>query len=219
MQLDALFNDKDFASLMFPVHKHKEDVNLIGKFPTLASLDSFRKFRHPSLDVNKVIRYIVYCYDRESPILKKFMTDEKKRKQTAALYAKFSHDDNGLFDSDTDDMMKCRLQEVNLMIIDFVRLYNDPEWSTLMMGYESYYQKLEQLVQANVDSKRDKFQLEETKGKLYKQCIDMSKSLGELAQKILTDENRYLERDFFCTIDSDIKNRLNITPERLAGIQ
>lgn len=218
MELNSLFNDKDFVSLTFNVSKYKEDVNLLSKFPSLNSLESFRKFKHPELELNNVIRYIVYCYDRESPILKKFMTEDEKRKQTSAIYAKFTTDSEGLFGDVVDDMMKCRIPEVNTMIIDFIRLYNDPEWALLLTGMESYYQKLNKLLTDDTSSKRDAFQIEETKGKLWDQCDKMSKTLNASAVKILTDHNPYLRRDLYCIIDQDAKNRLNITPERLAGI-
>lgn len=218
MNLDQLFNNKDFVSLTFNVSIHKEDVNLLGKFPTLNAIDSFRNYKYVYLDRNKVIRYIIYCYDRESPILKKFMMDDQKRKQAAATYAKFSTDADGLFDEHVDNMMKCRIPDVNAMIIDFIRMYNDPEWALLMTGLESYYQKLANLLTDKVDSKRDQFQMEETKGKLWDQCNKMADTLSKAANKILTDENPYLRRDLYCVIDQDAKNKLNITPERIAGI-
>jgi hypothetical protein len=68
------------------------------------------------------------------------------------------------------------------------------------------------------DMKRDIFQIEETKGKLFKQAQDMSKSLDAAASKLLSDENPYLRRDLYSTIDQESKSRLNITPERMIGL-
>jgi hypothetical protein len=211
-----LFNDKDFDSLTYNVMQYKSDANLLSVFPTFNDLKSFRDFKG---EKTKVIRYIVLCYDKGSPILKKFIQDDVKRKTAAADYAGFIADDEGLFDNQVDMMMKCQNHEVNSMIIDFVRTFNDPNWALLMTGMESYYQKLQQIMNADFEGgKRDIFQIEETKGKLFKQAQEMSKSLDEAASKILSDENIFLKRDLYCLIDQESKNKLNITPERMLGI-
>lgn len=212
----VLLNDKDFDTLTYNVMKYKGDVNLLAKFPTLGSIDSFRQY---SGDTNKVVRYIVLCYDKGSPILARYQQDDTKRKVLAAQYAGYDTNGEGLFDDDVDYMMKCMNKETNGMIIDFIRTFNDPHWALLMAGIESYYQKLRQIMDADsYDGKRDVFQVEETKGKLFKQAQDMSKSLADTASKMMMDENPYLLRDLYSTIDQEAKNRLNITPERMIGL-
>jgi len=219
MITQELFNDRDFKTLTYNVMAHAMDVNLISKFPSFGTIKSWRNFENAALDTNKVIRYIVLCYDKGYPILTKYMQDDVKRKTLSAQYAGFSANDEGLFDQDVDDMMKCMNPEVNEMIIDFLRLFNDPNWALLMSGMESYYQKLQQIISVDLGgNKRDMFQIEETKGKLFKQAQEMSAALDKAAQKILADENPYLQRDLYCVIDQEIKNRLNITPERMLGL-
>jgi hypothetical protein len=213
--MNLLLNDKDFETLTYNVMKYKNDVNLLSRFPTLNGIKSFREYGG---DRNKVIKYIVLCYDKGSPIMQRYLQDSVQRKVLSAQYAGFLSNKEGLFDDGVDAMMKCLDPTVNTMIIDFIRTFNDPTFSLLMTGLESYYQKLEQIISADFGSKRDVFQIEETKGKLFKQAKEMSESLEEAARKILTDENPYLMRDLYCTIDNEMKNRLNITPERMLGI-
>jgi hypothetical protein len=216
MSKQILLSDKDFDTLTYNVMKYKTDVNLLSKFPTIGSINSFKEYKG---DRNKVIKYIVLCYDKGSPILNRFMQDDVKRKTSSAEYAGWNPNKDGLFDNDVDQIMKCLNPEVNLMIIDFLRTFNDPSWALLMTGMESYYQKLQQIINADFgQGRRDVFQVEETKGKLFKQAQEMSKALDEAAKKILQDENPYLRRDLYCTIDQDSKNRLNITPERMLGL-
>lgn len=212
----VLLNDKDFDTLTYNVMKYKSDVNLLSKFPTFYQIDSFREY---SGDTSKVIRYIVLCYDKGSPIMNRYRQDDTKRKVLSAQYAGWDADSEGLFDQEVDDIMKCKNKDVNNMIIDFLRTFNDPNWALLMTGTESYYQKLRQIINADFgDGKRDVFQVEETKGKLFKQAQDMSKSLSEAASNFLMDENIYLKRDLYSTIDHEAKNKLNITPERMIGL-
>ena len=217
MASKVLFSDKDFNTLTFNVMQYNLDVNVLSKFPTLGAVASLNSYI--SDDKNSVIRYIVLCYDKGSPILTKFMQDDVRRKTTAAQYAGWNCDDEGLFTDRVDAIMKCMDDQVNEMIIDFLRLFNDPNWALLMSGMESYYQKLQQIISVDLGgNKRDMFQIEETKGKLFKQAQEMSKALEEAASKILHDNNPYLKRDLYCTIDQEAKNRLNITPERMLGL-
>lgn len=216
MKDQVLFSDKDFDTLTYNVMKFKTDVNLMAKFPTIGALSSFKNYQG---DKNKAIKYIVLCYDKGSPILNKFMQDDVKRKVLSAEYAGYKSDKSGLFPTEVDEMMKCMNHETNMMIIDFLRTFNDPSWSLLMTGMESYYQKLQQIITADFgQGKRDVFQVEETKGKLFKQAQEMSAALDLAAKKILQDENPYLRRDLYCTIDQEAKNRLSITPERMIGL-
>lgn len=216
MSIQVLFTDKDFDTLTYNVMKFKNDVNLMSKFPTIGAIQSFKDYTG---DRNKLIKYIVLCYDKGSIILNKFMQDDAKRKTLSAQYAGFETDKDGLFSTEVDEIMKCMNHETNLMIIDFLRTFNDPNWALLMTGMESYYQKLQQIITADFgQGRRDIFQVEETKGKIFKQAQDMSKALDEAAKKILQDENPYLRRDLYCTIDQEAKNRLTITPERMVGL-
>tara|TARA_R110000868_G_scaffold360225_1_gene622260 strand:- start:2941 stop:3600 length:660 start_codon:yes stop_codon:yes gene_type:complete len=217
MSREIIFDNRDFEQLSFNVMKHKADVSLLSKFPSLAELPSFKT--KIIFDRDILIRYIVLCYDRESPILKRFMQEEQLRKTTAATYAGWKPDKDGLFNEDVDDMMKGLNKEANNMIIDFVRLYNDPEWALLIIGLESYFTKLRSIMaDDDRNSKRDTLQLEESRGKLFDQCKKMADSLHATAAKILSDTSPYLRRDFFCAIDSEAKNRLNITGERIFGV-
>lgn len=223
---DRIFSNRDFDDLMYRVHDVPKGTSLMQTFEGLQLLPAFVSFNDKFLMKDKCIRYVVYCYDRFSPIYIKFRNEEIKRKTTAACYAGWIHDEEtGLFPDQVNDMLMGFNPYVNRMIIDYVRQYRDPEYSVLVSGYESLYQKL-QVISSAVEKPSlgiggaDKNFLanEEKKGKLYDQSVDMAKSLKALAAKILTDENPYLKKDLFSMIDPLLKNKLNISPESLAGI-
>jgi hypothetical protein len=226
---EQLFADRDFTSLMYQVQDLKKGESILKKFPALLKMPSFENYHKQELgpedvllDINAVIRYIVYAYDRESPIVKRFMNDVEKRKTTACDYAGFPYDDKGRFSLDVDNMMKCKNRYINVMIIDYVRQYNDPEFALLISGYDAYWQKLVQATtveDGGEDNKRDAFQIEESKGKIFEQARKMATMLSELSVKILSDENKLLRQEFYSILDSSVRNRLRITPERLAGLE
>ena len=218
---ESLFSEKDFDNLMYQVYKLDNGTNLMARFGDMKKMPSWVDYQVSELNKNNVIRYIIYCYDRESPIMKKYRQDDAKRKTISAIQAGFKTDANGLFSEEVDAMMKCKNRHINLMIIDYVRQYNDPEYSILVAGHEALYLKLERLMEVEnmADSNRDAFQIEETKGKLFKQAKEIGKDLSDLATKILTDDNIYIKRDLYCSIDEKTRNKLSITPERLIGIE
>ncbi len=226
---DRIFTDDDFDGMLYDVHRKPSGLDLLEVYPDLRKMETFvdynkQKFEKPELfifDLNKVIKYIVYCYDAHSPILKRFLADAEKRKTTAAHYAGFEYDAKGYFGPEVDTMMKCRNNHVNKMIIDYVRQFNDPEYGLLITGYENYWQKLQQISEIQIDkddAKKDKWTIEKTKGELFTQAQKMAASLGEMTTKILRDDNKNLSKEFYSFLDANVRNRLKITPEQLAGI-
>ena len=151
LAVDKIFADRDFEDMMYPVMEHDKMTNIMGVFPDLQKLPSWRAFNDPTLPKNIVYRYIVLCYDRQSPIFKKFLEDEGKRKSTAALYAGWVANSEGFFDENIEEVFRCKVQMINYMIIDYVRQYNDPEYALLVTGYEAYFKKLEQLMNAEIE--------------------------------------------------------------------
>ena len=211
-----IFSDKDFENMLFNCRTIPSDQNLLNVFPSLGQIDSFRNIPK-KLDNQKVIRYIIYTYDRKSPVFLKFMNDESKRKTIAGTEAGWkAHTETGLFDKEIDEIMKCKNKHINNCIIDFIRLFNDPSFALLITGYESYFNKLRQINSAEESEKRDAYAIEESRGKIFIQAQKMSEDLERVAEKVLNDKNPYLKEDLFCVIDQESKNRLNLTPERWA---
>lgn len=216
--VDVTFVQRDFNGLMFPVMEGG-GKDLLAFIPQLAKIESFAAFKHPILPRDKVIKYIVLAYDKESPIGKKFTADPIKKKLWAARYAGFDPDEHGLFNEVVDQMLKCANKEVNTMIVEFVRLMGDPRWTTLIAGNEALYQKMEAMISLGKGKdEKETATIEKTKGELFTQIQKMADTLTSTANEILGDTNSYLRRDLFCTIDEEIRNRLKITPERMAGI-
>ncbi len=244
---EKIFNNSDLDMMLYPVHHFTDGRDMSKLLKGMDDLPSFVNFKSSSeLSKNMVIKYVVFCYDRHSPIYKKFKNDDVKRKTTAASYAGFIPDpETGLFDPKVNAFIMGFNRDVNLMIIDYIRQYNDPEYSLLVVGHESLYQKLSMLMATtsaaprstgvlNVDEMTDEqraerqeelnqemkwfLQNEKLKGDLFKQTKEISADLERMAEKILTDTNKLLKQELYSVIDSRNRNRLNITPERRAGL-
>lgn len=227
--VEEIFADKDFDNMLYAVHKIPQGESVFPKFRGLDLMPSFVKFHDPDtlIQKNEAIKYVVYAYDRHSPIFIKYRIDDVKRKAIAAAYAGWQYDpETGLFEDAVDRVLKGFNRGVNLMVVDYVRQYNDPEYSVMVSGYDSLYQKLNSLATAtnrseitDFDDMNEHLKNEELKGKLFNQAKLMAEQIDMMATKILTDDNKYLKKDLYSIIDPLAKNRLNITPEYMAGIR
>ena len=214
--MELQLSDKDFRDLLFPIMEKGKGA-ILDRIPELKNAFHFKKYTL-SLEKDAIIRYIFLVYDKRSPLQKS--SDPLKRKTMAAAYAGWEANDDGLFSDEVDKVMKCQNSAVNAMIVAFVRMFNDPRWTTLVAGNEALYQKMEAMISlGRGENEKETAAIEKTKGDLFNQIENMSIKLTDTVNSILNDENPLLRRDLFCTIDEEIKNRLNITPERMAGIE
>ncbi len=226
---DRIFLDDDFDGLLYDVHRKPLGIDLLSAYPELSRIDSWKNYYRMKLensddfitDQNLVFRYIIFCYDRASPILNRFMADPEKRKTTAAQYAGFEYNAKGHFQAEVDKMMKCKNNGINKLIIDYIRQFNDPEFGLLLAGYENYWQTLEKLTEQpdSKDSEKNSVQDQKVKNELFKQAQGQASQLSELSTKILRDENKNLQKEFYSYLDASLRNRLGITPEELAGLE
>ena len=203
--IERIFSDADFNNMIFQVHLVKAGESVFPKFKGFEDMPNIVSYNDKRIDKSMAIKYVVYAYDRESPIYKKFLTtDLIKRKTTAAIYAGFeANEETGLFDSDVTDMMMGMNRYVNWMIIDYVRQYNDPEYSLLVAGHESLYQKLSFLMSnekkqvslgdengSDEGDLNDFLKNEKLKGELYNQAKSIADDLAKISARILTDDNK-----------------------------
>lgn len=81
-----MFTDKDFKDLFFDIHNKKNIMDM----PRIKELDV------PDIpDAEKILRYLVYMYDQNTPLIKE--RDLDRRKKLAAKSANFAASDKRLF--------------------------------------------------------------------------------------------------------------------------
>lgn len=211
---EYVFSAQDYKFMRYNVMNPDRKTPLLEQFPDLARFQSFidleREFKH---DCDKIIRYICLCYDKQSPAMTQ-IPDITKRKNWSGMAAGFTYnEDTGVFDKFYYDILNGKSLIVNTCIINLLSLENNPDWSLLIMTYESFYRKS---IQMGATSDEDPLKAEETRGKLYKQLLDQSKTMKELATSYLNDVNLSLREDMYRVINEEVRNRLNLTPEQRA---
>lgn len=123
-----------FDKMQFPIHGLKDDVDLLERFPMLNSTREFNpdefKYDKKSLDIdlNMVIRYVLYCYDQN---IKWETIDFKSRKVQAVQAAGFEK-----FNRDAILMINNYIPQVNEMVIAFFRLQCNRKYQRKIMCME-----------------------------------------------------------------------------------
>lgn len=199
------FRDSDFDKLHIPVHLARgENTDIVKKF----KLSIYPEFAESvpekyKLSTNKVLRYIVYMYDKYSPLHK--MTEIMGKKFAAADLAGFVRK-SGKFGANVERMMLCDIPSINKMIVRYCRLQKDSDWSVRVAYEDSLYSQLEAIRNSQ-------------EGKDVKDIIANTDTLRDkisTLDKILLegDDNENLKFDIYDTIENET---LELKPEDIAN--
>ena len=228
MNLDLRYTDKDYEKMLFNVMEVGVDEDLFTE------IEEFKKFRpyitKANMDVNTeteidpeqyldpstTMRFIALFYDPNSPFVKDF-EDYVERKKYCALYAGFEVDEDGNFTHRVDQMLRCFIGSINSLIVRFCMQFHNPVYTQLVIKYEQYVFTAEAILQRDIKSeKKNVLEIESTRSKLGESLNKILEEIKELSTEILNDDNTYLRKDLFCTIDEKLRNKLYITPESIA---
>lgn len=135
------FKAEDFAKLKFNCYSVPKEESVFDAFPELRRYPDLTTTEH-MLPGDKMIRYVIYMYDKYSPL-----TAEKniiKRKMLSAQLAGFEMPD-GKFTQEVEQMIGGRNIFVNRMVCCYVRNQRDIQYALMMTGLTQFYDNLKQL--------------------------------------------------------------------------
>lgn len=210
-------NEYDFSNLMYNVYEMPIGSNILSLFPKLKQYSEFSKIEEASAKANleKIFRYIVYFYDKNSP-LKDDIENVIKRKIEAARLAGFvakKEANKNVFSPIAKQMLNCQNQSINKMIIRYCRLQGSRNFSLLVSGQEAFYNTLLQLIDPDDENAK------ETKDKqaVFSQAKKNSDQLRELEVELLSeDTNKYLTDDLYDYVEEEARKQLLLSPEDYA---
>jgi hypothetical protein len=212
---DYPFGVNDYKAMKFNPMEIDKKSEVLTSIPELNRFTSFQKLTKSSLDINKLIRYILLAYDPKSPAVQT-IKDQFKRKTWCALAAGFEYGEDFNFSPDYNAVLNCQNDEVNDAILDYLTLFDNPDYMLLVLGYEGYYRKLRQYNNTVYDDKKNDLEIEKTRGELWKQLQAMSPQLRDMANSILNDYNPYLRERLYRAVNKTVHEKLNLTPEARA---
>lgn len=196
------FSDHDFKKLFVPIYDIKPDYK--KHLPLLSKYDEFSK-TDEKIDFDTLFRYIVLAFDINSPIRYVYKTILEQRVK-AALIAGFTVNKSGKFPKNIEQILLCENACVNRMIVRYITMINNEDYSTLIAYSEALRKQQEKILAGDVDQ-------EKTKDMIFN-INTLKNSIKEL-KEVLLGESRDLHRTLYEFVDSSI---LGISPEEIASL-
>jgi len=97
-------------------------------------IHDFRKFKRENEDYERIFKWVVYTYDRQSPLVKE-IPELMVRKGEAAVLAGFNTDEDGKFDEEVEKFLLGNDDEVNGLIVAYVSRFADPHYIMLVASW------------------------------------------------------------------------------------
>jgi hypothetical protein len=199
------YSDKEFSKLYLPVHKNHKDSDIFRLFPVLLQYDSFKK--ECGINVNYVVRYVVFGWDRNSPLNE--IEDIVERRMRCVHLAGFVTNKTGQYAKEVQDMVRGKNQSVNMMIIQYGIMQGNYDYVALTAYEESFKWQSEKLMDKEIKDN------EKTK-ELIANTDDLRQKIRNLKELLLNHNgDGLLERDLYVYGES---KKLQISPEDYAGL-
>jgi hypothetical protein len=144
---------QDFEQLLINPYDHKIGSDLMKVFPILSKYKEFRVKLPSQIKREYVLRYIIYAFDRNSPLIA--ITDIMERRVEAANMAGFPVNDNGTFGILVDKMIRSLNPVINHMVIRYCMLLGDTDYTVLITYEDSLLRELERLITFDSDSEKE----------------------------------------------------------------
>jgi hypothetical protein len=157
------------------------DTHIAEAFSALhEDLGSFVKKREDSLTVPtiNIIKYVVACYDKESPVVEEFRKRWTIRKKTAATYAGF-FDLAKIHAYDVDTILYARNDKVNKIILRYLSMLFDREFLMYAVASELLINVSEQLMRFDFAKPSDM-------AKAKQNVVELQNDLNDLEEKVFS---------------------------------
>ena len=199
------YRRKDFERLLLNVYEVSSDENLFEVFPILNTYQIFHKdLGTPELNIQKVLRYIIYTFDQNSPL--QAIPDMLERRIDAAFLAGFL--DSGAtnkFHARVEEMLVSKNFDVNLMIVQYCVLQNNDDYISMVALQDT-------LRRVALDMLNNDY--EEKVQQVIKAMDDCRKSISSIRETLLTtSKDPFLNRSLYVFREA---SKLRLRPEDIA---
>lgn len=200
-----MYRKEDFTGMYLNVHAVPKTSKVIERFPILKKHEVFQSKLPPNLDKDRVVRYIVYAFDPNSPLRHK--TNVIERRMNAVELAGFKMRKDKYPDS-IEEMVRSNVQAVNHMIIQYCIIAGGQHYNIFKSFEEALYKETSKLYNEN----------ERAKGEKVKDIISNITTLGEKIKHYETvifseNDDTKLTADLY---DFSAAENIRISPEDYA---
>ena len=196
--MSSEYSPRDFDDLLVNVYAYKGS-GILAKFPLLSRYKVFKTEIPVELDIDMVLRYIVFCFDKNSPF--QSVSNQIDRRVKAAMEAGFEPKGRR-FPDEVDKMIRCLIPNINHMIIQYCILQGEDDYTSYVAYQESLRRQLEELTDGGDDANTTKI-IANTKA--------LRAEVNALRTSILgTDTDAFLKRSLFEFTEAE---KLELSPE------
>jgi len=130
-----------FSSLKYNFTKAHQPLDVA--FPSLFKFPEFKRLLQWS-QYEKITKYILVLYDRNTDLLHEFQSDLKARKEAAAIEAGYVKDRDGEWPDEVQGMMDIKNKAVYDAILCFLKIQNHSVWTNIVVTEQELeeFQKL-----------------------------------------------------------------------------
>lgn len=128
-----IYSEEDFDKLTYPVHKLDPSKSIMETYKEFKSYPEFNL--KTTFEPNKLLRYIIYCYDPYTPFKRE--PDLPMQKMMAADKAGFKHK-QGIFEDEVNALMMCKSEEANRMVIRYCRMNHAPDFALMTATMQNF---------------------------------------------------------------------------------
>lgn len=192
------------------------DISNIAEYKDLKNIFIGISHNLPKgLSENKIIRFIVLAYDKNSPLVKKELVDVIERKKQAMYLSGYKVGDNGMFKEPILEVIAGEVEEVNHMALRYLKMQNNLDFMTMIHYIESHSQILSSLNKSSEEEEEDALAISDKKIKVIDKIAKVRDTIESLADKVFQkDVDLY---NFVGSFELKEKNQYKITPEEWAS--
>lgn len=118
-----------YSSIRYKVHQTKEPLD--KAFPELFRHDEFKKLKKRA-DCDRLVRFIMFLYDKNTQLVQEFQHDLAERKSEAAKDAGFERKD-GKWGVKIQDVMDIKDEDVTAAIMRFLKIQKSHVWTEIII--------------------------------------------------------------------------------------
>lgn len=196
---DNEFKATDFNGLYLNSYTVPDDKDLFKVFPVLNAYSVFKS--DIPTDRNKTIRYVIYAFDRNSPL--NVINNVMEKRVEAALIAGFEPKEKR-FPQQVDMMIRSLNGNINSMAIQYCIMQGEEDYATLVTFQEALRKQLEIMMNPGDDDT----------SKVIKNVKELRVQVAELRQTLLSNNiDQYLTKSLYDFTEAE---RLELSPEYFA---
>jgi hypothetical protein len=133
------FTPNDFKRLMFDFYNADMSVPFSKQFPELELYKEFSEKIPPTIERNKLLKWIAFVYDKGSPYRDAYK-NILDRKVVAMIDVGYGLV-NGKFDDDIEDIIQSKNHKVADMVIAYIKLHCEAEYTHLIVMEAMYFKQ------------------------------------------------------------------------------